>query len=100
MSSTNTSSVACVFILCCIYFFPHALERQENRNCFEKLQKKPIKPSNCSIDEFVLVSLCLNNEECCMITTVRCFSDVCTFSAHGVIFWLCLLLFCFYEKMC
>lgn len=94
------SSVASVFILCCIYFFFLALERQENRGCFEKLQKKPIKASNCWIDEFMLILLCLNNEECCKITTIRCFSVVCIFSAHGVFFWFCLLLFCFHEKMC
>lgn len=100
MLSTNTFICSLCFYSVLHLFFFLALERQKNRGCFEKLQKKPIKASNCWIDEFMLILLCLNNEECCKITTIRCFSVVCIFSAHGVFFWFCLLLFCFHEKMC
>lgn len=52
------------------------LERQEKEGMFEKLQEKP----NCWNYEFVLVSLCLSSKEYSKVTTIKCFSDICTCS--------------------
>lgn len=64
------------------------LERQEKEGMFEKLQEKP----NCWNYEFVLVSLCLSSKEYSKVTTIKCFSDICTCSLTccGFFFYKCM----------
>lgn len=75
MSSTDTFPCSLCFYSVVFNFIAH-IGKTGKRQLVWKLQEKP----NCWIYEFMLVSLCLSSEEDSKITTIKGFSDICTFS--------------------